>query len=108
MIFSDKGLPKAMVKPNILTHVIEGYVIQEAGEPFAVIIYSAIAFVTLIVFKGVRKQILCQISYHICPSRLIDRSANGQQIKSKIRKTSCLLPMNLLVSRKPSHDITGF
>lgn len=25
-----------MVKPNILTHVIEGYVIQEAGEPFAV------------------------------------------------------------------------
>lgn len=24
-----------MVKPNILTHVIEGYVIQEAGEPFA-------------------------------------------------------------------------
>ncbi|XP_072931036.1 uncharacterized protein [Epargyreus clarus] len=31
----DKGLPKAMVKPNILTHVIEGYVIQEAGEPFA-------------------------------------------------------------------------
>ncbi|NP_001188364.1 polyhomeotic [Bombyx mori] len=32
----DKGLPKAMVKPNILTHVIEGYVIQEAGEPFAV------------------------------------------------------------------------
>ena len=33
---ADKGLPKAMVKPNILTHVIEGYVIQEAGEPFAV------------------------------------------------------------------------
>lgn len=25
-----------MVKPNILTHVIEGYVIQEASEPFAV------------------------------------------------------------------------
>ncbi|GBP93643.1 Polyhomeotic-proximal chromatin protein [Eumeta japonica] len=35
-INSDKSLPKAMVKPNILTHVIEGYVIQEAGEPFAV------------------------------------------------------------------------
>ncbi|VVC86215.1 unnamed protein product [Leptidea sinapis] len=33
---TDKGLPKAMVKPNILTHVIEGYVIQEAAEPFAV------------------------------------------------------------------------
>lgn len=33
---TDKALPKAMVKPNILTHVIEGYVIQEAGEPFAV------------------------------------------------------------------------
>lgn len=25
-----------MVKPNILTHVIEGFVIQEASEPFAV------------------------------------------------------------------------
>lgn len=35
-LVTDKGLPKAMVKPNILTHVIEGYVIQEAGEPFAV------------------------------------------------------------------------
>lgn len=33
---SEKGLPKAMVKPNILTHVIEGYVIQEANEPFPV------------------------------------------------------------------------
>lgn len=39
MRFTDKGLPKAMVKPNILTHVIEGYVIQEAAEPFAVSIY---------------------------------------------------------------------
>jgi polyhomeotic-like protein 1 len=29
-------LPKAMVKPNILTHVIEGYVIQESSEPFPV------------------------------------------------------------------------
>lgn len=36
-MFPDKGLPKALVKPNnILTHVIEGYVIQEAAEPFAV------------------------------------------------------------------------
>ena len=25
----DKGPPKAMVKPQVLTHVIEGYVIQE-------------------------------------------------------------------------------
>ncbi|XP_072753004.1 uncharacterized protein [Anoplolepis gracilipes] len=28
--------PKAMVKPQVLTHVIEGFVIQEASEPFAV------------------------------------------------------------------------
>lgn len=26
--------PKAMVKPQVLTHVIEGFVIQEASEPF--------------------------------------------------------------------------
>ncbi|RZF45425.1 hypothetical protein LSTR_LSTR014124 [Laodelphax striatellus] len=32
----DKGPPKAMVKPQVLTHVIEGYVIQEASEPFPV------------------------------------------------------------------------
>lgn len=32
----DKGLPKAMVKPNVLTHVIGGFVIQEADEPFPV------------------------------------------------------------------------
>lgn len=30
------GPPKAMVKPQVLTHVIEGYVIQEASEPFPV------------------------------------------------------------------------
>lgn len=41
-IRSEKGLPKAMVKPsivnqqNILTHVIEGFVIQEGNEPFPV------------------------------------------------------------------------
>ncbi|KAG8224480.1 hypothetical protein J437_LFUL003203 [Ladona fulva] len=28
--------PKALVKPQVLTHVIEGFVIQEASEPFAV------------------------------------------------------------------------
>uniref|UniRef100_A0A182JAM9 SAM domain-containing protein n=1 Tax=Anopheles atroparvus TaxID=41427 RepID=A0A182JAM9_ANOAO len=33
----DKGgIPKATIKPNVLTHVIEGFVIQEADEPFAV------------------------------------------------------------------------
>jgi len=32
----DKGLPKAMVKPQVLTHVIEGFVIQEADQPFPV------------------------------------------------------------------------
>lgn len=41
ILVTDKGLPKAMVKPNILTHVIEGYVIQEAGEPFAVSILTS-------------------------------------------------------------------
>ncbi len=29
-------LPKALVKPNVLTHVIEGFVIQESNEPFPV------------------------------------------------------------------------
>lgn len=34
---NDKGLlPKAHVKPNVLTHVIEGHVIQEGTEPFPV------------------------------------------------------------------------
>lgn len=28
----DKGPPKALVKPQVLTHVIEGFVIQEGGE----------------------------------------------------------------------------
>lgn len=33
----EKGvLPKAMVKPQVLTHVIEGFVIQESNEPFPV------------------------------------------------------------------------
>lgn len=33
---SEKDLPKAMVKPNVLTHVIEGFIIQESPEPFPV------------------------------------------------------------------------
>ncbi|XP_032683181.1 polyhomeotic-like protein 2 isoform X2 [Odontomachus brunneus] len=33
---SKQAPPKAMVKPQVLTHVIEGFVIQEASEPFAV------------------------------------------------------------------------
>lgn len=28
--------PQAIVKPQILTHVIEGFVIQEGAEPFPV------------------------------------------------------------------------
>lgn len=42
LIKNDKGLlPKAMIKPNVsnknlLTHVIDGHVIQEATEPFPV------------------------------------------------------------------------
>lgn len=33
----EHGLPKAMIKPNVLTHVIEGFVIQEASEPFPLV-----------------------------------------------------------------------
>lgn len=37
LIKNDKGLlPKAMIKPNVLTHVIGGHVIQEGSEPFPV------------------------------------------------------------------------
>lgn len=37
LIKNDKGLlPKAMIKPNVLTHVIGGHVIQEATQPFPV------------------------------------------------------------------------
>lgn len=37
LIKNDKGLlPKAMIKPNVLTHVIGGHVIQEGIEPFPV------------------------------------------------------------------------
>lgn len=37
LLKNDKGLlPKAMIKPNVLTHVIAGHVIQEANEPFPV------------------------------------------------------------------------
>lgn len=28
--------PQAIVKPHVLTHVIEGFVIQEGAEPFPV------------------------------------------------------------------------
>ncbi|XP_039497753.1 polyhomeotic-proximal chromatin protein-like [Drosophila santomea] len=32
----SKDLPKAMIKPNVLSHVIDGFIIQEANEPFPV------------------------------------------------------------------------
>ena len=32
----DSKLPQAIVKPQILTHIIEGFVIQEGAEPFPV------------------------------------------------------------------------
>lgn len=32
----DSKPPQAIVKPQILTHVIEGFVIQEGAEPFPV------------------------------------------------------------------------
>lgn len=36
LLLDKGGLPKAMVKPQVLTHVIEGFVIQESNEPFPV------------------------------------------------------------------------
>ena len=36
LLLEKGGLPKAMVKPQVLTHVIEGFVIQESNEPFPV------------------------------------------------------------------------
>lgn len=33
---NEKGLPKAMIKPSILTHVIGDFVIQESKDPFPV------------------------------------------------------------------------
>jgi len=35
----DSKPPQAIVKPQILTHIIEGFVIQEGAEPFPVRIY---------------------------------------------------------------------
>lgn len=32
----ERGPPKAMVKPQVLTHVISDFVIQESSEPFPV------------------------------------------------------------------------
>ena len=29
--------PKAMVKPQVLTHIIDGYIIQECVEPFPIV-----------------------------------------------------------------------
>lgn len=37
---AEKLLPQAKVRPNVLTHVIDGFVIQEAAEPFAVSILN--------------------------------------------------------------------
>lgn len=35
LIKNDKGLlPKAMIKPNVLTHILEGHMVHEATEPF--------------------------------------------------------------------------
>lgn len=35
----DSKPPQAIVKPQILTHIIEGFVIQEGAEPFPVGIF---------------------------------------------------------------------
>lgn len=39
--------PQAIVKPQILTHVIEGFVIQEGLEPFPVSVKVAMSFLLL-------------------------------------------------------------
>merc|ERR1711963_1107141 len=31
---SEVDTPKAVVKPNVLTHIIDGHVIQESSQPF--------------------------------------------------------------------------
>lgn len=35
-----QGKQKAIVKPQVLTHIIEGFLIQEAAEPFPVSIFT--------------------------------------------------------------------
>lgn len=43
--------PQAIVKPQILTHVIEGFVIQEGAEPFPVRTTSFPLFFFVFFFK---------------------------------------------------------
>lgn len=38
---------RAIVKPHILTHVIEGFIIQEGPEPFPVCTYSTVCWLSL-------------------------------------------------------------
>lgn len=39
--------PQAIVKPQVLTHVIEGFVIQEGAEPFPVCVSARLALTAL-------------------------------------------------------------
>lgn len=43
----DKQPQKAIVKPQVLTHVIDGFVIQEGSEPFPVSLLSIFIFIYL-------------------------------------------------------------
>lgn len=55
----SKPPPKAIVKPQILTHVIEGFVIQEGAEPFPVSAYPICVFVSLFLMNIYCGLLLC-------------------------------------------------
>ena len=48
--------PKAVVKPNVLTHVIDGHIIQESSQPFPLDNSES---------KG-RKNFMCNLSFNVC------------------------------------------
>ena len=43
----ERQVPKAVVKPQVLTHVIDGFIIEESKEPFSV---SCFFFLSVSVF----------------------------------------------------------
>ncbi|XP_076848072.1 LOW QUALITY PROTEIN: polyhomeotic-like protein 2 [Brachyhypopomus gauderio] len=69
--------PQAVVKPQILTHVIEGFVIQEGAEPFPVERPS-------LLIENLKKQKLQQQSY----SELEKRAVNSHTADSEMEDLS--------------------
>lgn len=47
----ENKLPQAIVKPQILTHVIEGFVIQEGLEPFPVSVKNTSLHLVCVIFS---------------------------------------------------------